>query len=92
MVKYHKKIKTSQDAKEAYTELKSVWSEESALRTWTTILILEKLEILTKTGKAKPKRKQSDYSIRLGKLMRENNISIKDAHRMLKDGEEKGSK
>lgn len=88
MVKYHKKIKTSQDAKEAYNELKSVWSEESALRTWTNILILEQLEILTKTGKTKPKRKQSDYSRRLGRLMRTQNISIKDAHRLLKDEKE----
>jgi len=88
MVKYHKKIKHSQDAKQAYNELESVWSAESALRTWTNILILEKLEILTKTGKAKPKRKQSEYGIKLGKLMRDRNISIKDAHRLLKDEKE----
>ena len=84
MVKYHKKIKDSQTAKEAYFELATVWSKESALRTWVQILILEKLEILTKTGKMKPKKKVSAYSIKLGELMKDRNISIKDAHAILR--------
>lgn len=44
MTTYHQKVKDSSTALQAYKTLESVWSPESALRTKTLILQLEKQE------------------------------------------------